>query len=150
MLHRAKLSNVRINYVLTAFRWTPKPMYVTLNGPALPRFLSSVPDQLTPKSEKASVSFTSNTTYATLMRKHRAGRNAESGDRLTGLPFTGRNRLERPERARDARRPRCVRVKVTKGFPGDPDTPRFPTCQGALSVQNQKLYGHETSSGYSP
>ena len=150
MLHRAKLSNVRLNYVLSAFCWTPKPMYVTLNGPALPRFLSSVPDQLTPKSEKASVSFTSNTTYATLMRKHQAGRNAESGDRLTGLPFTGRNRLERPERARDARRSGCVRAKVTKGFPRDPNTPRFPTCQGALSVQKQKLYGHETSSGYSP
>ena len=131
MLHRAKLSNVRINYVLTAFRWTPKPMYVTLNGPALPRFLSSVPDQLTPKSEKASVSFTRNTTYATLMRKHRAGRNAESGDRLTGLPFTGRNRLERPERAREGHQG----VPPGSEYAPVPDLPRRPQRAESKTVR---------------
>ena len=125
-------------------------MYVTLNGPALPRFLSSVPDQLTPKSKKASVSFTSNTTYATLMRKHRAGRNAESGDRLTGLPFTGRNQVRT---TRTCARCEAARLRAREGHQGVPPESEyapFPTCQGALSVQKQKLYGHETSSGYSP
>ncbi len=124
-------TNVRINYVLIAFRWKTKPMYVTLNEPAVPRFLSSVPDQLTPKSGKASVSFTSNTTYGTIMRKHRAGRNAESGDRLIGLPFTGRNQTRttgtcaRCEAAR-LRARECHQGVARCPYAPVPDLPRRP------------------------